>query len=166
MLVSWRWRLVVALVGIVLFLSPSGVAAKIERFKDSEGTLHISNAGEEPVKPGGATTPSPPSLPPGAAPAPLPRPVPPRPMPVPLPPQQVAPPPGDPETAPPVMEPEPKEQQPEAPAEQPAPEAGKDEAGHRAQAEPDAGSGQPETAQPPVRRIPGPRGRSRSVLGR
>jgi len=158
--VSWRWRLVVALVGMALFLSPAGVAAKIERSKDNEGTLHISNTAEVPVKPGGATTPAP-----TATPAPAPRPVPP-PLPVPPPPEEVAPPPGDPETAPPVMEPEPNEPQPEAPAEQPAPEAGKNGAGHRAQAEPDAGSGQPETAQPPVRQIPGPRGRGRGDLTR
>lgn len=168
--VSWRWRLVVALVGIVLFLSPSGVAAKIERFKDKEGTLHISNTGDLPVKPGGATTPSPPSTPtPTAAPAPLPlpRPVPPPPMPVTPPPEQVAPPPpDDPGEAPPVMEPEPNEEQPEPPAEQPAPEAGNDAAGHQAQADPGAGSGQPETAQAPIRQIPGPRGRGRGALGR
>jgi len=155
MLVSWRWRLVVALVGLVLFLSPSGVAAKIERFKDNEGTLHISNTGEVPVKPGGATTPSPPSTP-----TPPPRPVPPPPMPVP------PPPPDDQGEAPPIMERVPNEPQPEPPAEQPAPEAGNDGAGHQAQAEPNAGSGQPETAQPPIRKIPGPGGRGRGALAR
>ena len=153
MLVSWKWRLVVALVGMALFLSPSGVAAKIERSTDKEGTLHISNTGEEPVKPGGATTPKLPSPPP-------PQPNPPAPQPMP------APPPGDPGSSPPVMEPGPNEPQPEAPAEQPDSEAGKGGAGHRAQAEPDAGSGQPETAQPPVRRIPGPGGRGRGPAAR
>jgi hypothetical protein len=162
MLVSWRWRLVVAVVGLVLFLSPSGVAAKIERFKDNEGTLHISNTGEEPVKPGGATTPklpSPPTPPQPMPPAPLPRPVPP--------PEQVPPPPPDDQgEAPPIMDPGPNEPQPEPPVEQPASEAGNDRAGHQAQAEPNAGSGQPETAQPPIRKIPGPGGRGRGALAR
>jgi len=111
--VSWRWRLGVALVGVAL-LSPSGVAAKIDRFHDKEGTLHISNTGEEPVK-GGAAAPMPPGTPP-----PLPRPVPP-PPPQP-PPEQVTPPPGEREDPPPVMEPQPHEQ----PIERPAPEAGND----------------------------------------
>lgn len=154
--VSWRWRLVVALVGIALFLGHSGVAAKIERFKDKEGTLHISNTGELPIKPGGATTPNSASTPaptpaPTAAPAPQPTPPAPRLVPVPPPPEQVAPPPpGDPVEAPPVMEPEPNEQQLEPPEEQRTSEAGND------------GAGQP----PPVPHIPGQRGRGRGVLVR
>ncbi len=121
MLVSWRWRLGVALVGVAL-LSPSGAAAKIDRFHDKEGTLHISNTGEEPVK-GGAAAPMPPGTPAPApqaappAPLPLPRPVPP-PPPQP-PPEQVTPPPGERGEPPPVMEPQPHEQ----PIERPAPEA-------------------------------------------
>lgn len=160
--VNWRWRFVVALVGIALFWGHSGVAAKIERFKDNEGTLHISNTGEAPDKPGGATTPNLPS-----APTAQPMPPGPRPVPIPPPPEPVAPPPSvDPGAAPPVMEPEPNQQQFEPPAEQPVSQAGNDQAGRRAQAEPDAGLGHPETAQPPVREIPVPRGRGRGDLGR
>lgn len=167
--VSWKWRLVVALAGIALFLSHSGVAtAKIERFKDKEGTLHISNTGEVPVKPGGATTPNPPSTP-TTAPAPPPQPIRPAPrlVPVPPPPQQAAPPPpGDPGEAPPVMEPEPNEQQVEPPAEQQTSEAGNDGAGHQVQAKPDAGSGQPGVPRPPVPAFRGQGGRGRGFSAR
>ena len=167
MLVSWKWRLVVALVGMALFLSPSGVAAKIERSTDKEGTLHISNTAEVPGKPGGATTPNPPS-PPTLAPAPQPgspppQPMPPapRPMPVPPPPQQVAPPPPvEPGETPPVLEPEPNEQQVQPPAEQP--EAGNPSAVHQVQAQPAAGSGQPGIPRPPAVQ----RGRGRAFPAR
>lgn len=54
---NWKWRLVVALVGVALWCHP-GVAAKIEHFKDTEGTLHITNAGDpEAAKPGAAAAP-------------------------------------------------------------------------------------------------------------
>lgn len=43
-----RRRLAVALLGVAL-LSPPGVAAKIDRFQDDQGTLHITNHGETPV---------------------------------------------------------------------------------------------------------------------
>lgn len=37
------------------------MAARIDRFKDQEGTLHITNAGEgDPAKPGAAPSPNPP----------------------------------------------------------------------------------------------------------
>ena len=144
-------------------LSHSGVAiAKIERSTDKEGTLHISNTGEVPVKPGGATTPNPPSPPPPQLMPPAPRPVP-----VPPPPQQVPqPPPGDPGEAPPVLEPEPHEQQVEPPAEQQTSEAGNDGAGHQVQANPDAGSGQPGIPRPPVPTIRGQGGRGRGFPAR
>jgi outer membrane biosynthesis protein TonB len=163
---SWRWRLVVALLGIAL-MSPSGAAAKIERFKDKEGTLHISNTGEVPVKPGGATAPNQPSTP-TATPAPPPQPIPPlpRPVPVPPPPEQVAPqPPADSGEAPPVMDRDPNEQQLEPPAEQPAPEAGNNEAGHQAQIDPGAAGGQPK-APPTFPQRGGHSGRGGDALGK
>ncbi len=168
--VSWRWRLGVALVGLVL-LSHSGAAAKIDRFKDKEGNLHITNVGEEPVKKGGVTTPTPSATPtpsptpaPTAAPAPppLPRPVPPLPPPPP-PPEQAPPPPGEPVEPvepPPVMEPELNE----PPVAPPAPEAGNDEG--QVRANPGAAVEQAEPAQPAVRRIPGRGGQGRGVLVR
>ena len=79
---NWKWRLVVALVGVALWCHP-GVAAKIEHFKDTEGTLHITNAGEpEAAKPGAAAAPgatavpapSPQTSPSGSPPPPLPSP--------------------------------------------------------------------------------------------
>ena len=91
MLVGWKWRLALALVGVALWSHP-GVAAKIDRFTDKDGTLHISNKeAEEPIKTGpvahpqgptplpqatqnpspAATTPLPPGRPnPGAPPPP------------------------------------------------------------------------------------------------
>jgi hypothetical protein len=50
MLVGLKWRLALVLVGVALWSHP-GVAGKIDRFTDKEGTLHISNkdAGE-PIK--------------------------------------------------------------------------------------------------------------------
>ncbi len=110
---SWKWRLALAVLGVVLWSHP-GSAAKIERFKDSEGTLHISNSGEaEPAKPGEAVTPrvTPVAPPPAAVPpAPPPAPVPPAPSP---PPQMEPPAPAEvPEGAPPIPEGEPPAQPP------------------------------------------------------
>jgi len=54
---SWQGGLVLGL--IMAFWSHPGMSAKIERYTDSEGTVHITNAGEaEPGKPG---TPAPPT---------------------------------------------------------------------------------------------------------
>jgi hypothetical protein len=48
---SWKCCLIAALVVVVLWSLPA-LAAKIDRFTDQEGTLHITNAGkEEPIKP-------------------------------------------------------------------------------------------------------------------
>ena len=64
--VSGKWTLIAAFVGVA-WLSQPVWAAKIERFKDNEGTLHISNMGEAvQIKPGGV--PAPPPAAPGAAP--------------------------------------------------------------------------------------------------
>jgi len=50
MLVGWKWRLALALVGVALWSHP-GVAGKIDRFTDKDGTLHITNKeAEESVK--------------------------------------------------------------------------------------------------------------------
>ena len=47
-----RWSLIFALIGVVLWSQP-GIGAKIDRFTDQEGTLHISNESQaEPGKPG------------------------------------------------------------------------------------------------------------------
>jgi len=77
MLLSWKGCLFLALFGVVLGSQPA-MSAKIERFTDKEGTVHISNAGEaEPGKPGVAPPATPiGTLPPQqifpAAPAPAP----------------------------------------------------------------------------------------------
>jgi hypothetical protein len=50
MLVGWRWCLALALVSVALWSHP-GVARKIDRFTDKDGTLHITNKeAEEPIK--------------------------------------------------------------------------------------------------------------------
>ncbi|MCX5892383.1 MAG: hypothetical protein NTW80_05305 [Deltaproteobacteria bacterium] len=76
---SGKWRLVLALVGVVLWSQP-GVNAKIEHFTDKEGTVHISNnaAEAEPGKPDwtpsrGRMTP-PPQIFPAAPAGPVPQP--------------------------------------------------------------------------------------------
>ncbi len=147
---SWKWRLALALIGVALLNHP-GFAAKIERFKDKEGTLHISNSGEaDPGKPGAAPNSSPtpaapvqtfPQAEPPAAVAP--------------PPVMEAPPPPEQET-PPQEAPPPSEEPPgEPPGEQSA-------AGSQAQ-------GAPAVATPPNRPpLPGSmqkRGRARPGLG-
>lgn len=81
MLLGWKWRLALVLVGVLLWSHP-GVAGKIDRFTDKDGTLHITNKGEEePIKPGGAEaakTPLPePAAPPAMRPGPNPGPPPP-----------------------------------------------------------------------------------------
>ncbi len=135
--VSWKRRLVAALLGLAL-LSPAGAAAKIERFKDPEGTLHISNAGEEPVKPGGVTAPATPAAPgpapqplphPGSPPATLPAPAPP-PVPPPPPQGQAIQPPDEAQEVPPAPEPLPAIEPQFQPGE-PEPEAGKAGSGPR-----------------------------------
>jgi len=56
--VKWKWRLVVALLGVGLMSHP-GEAAKIQHFKDDQGTLHICNADEAaPGKAGPETKPA------------------------------------------------------------------------------------------------------------
>ena len=83
--VKMRWSLIFALIGVVLWSQP-GISAKIDRFTDKEGTLHISNESTaEPVKPGGAQTPAPIGTPPPQIfpPATLPAPAPPPPAPPP-----------------------------------------------------------------------------------
>ena len=53
-----RWIPIFTLIGIVLW-NPPGISAKVARFTDQEGTLHISNeAPPEPGKPGGVQAPA------------------------------------------------------------------------------------------------------------
>ena len=67
------WGFLLAFLGVALWNYP-GMAAKIERFTDPAGTLHISNFKEgEPAKPGGVPTPAQPGQPP-AFPQPVPAP--------------------------------------------------------------------------------------------
>ncbi len=127
MILRWKWRLGAALLGVTLWSYPVA-AAKIERFKDTEGTLHIHNEGEEAAKPGGAATPNTPAAPQPLPPPPVAPPMPPPPAPVPQPQEPVAPPPAEEGEAPPVM-------QPETPANPPA-----EQAAPEAQAEPGEGS--------------------------
>ena len=78
--VNMRWIPIFALIGIVLW-SPPGISAKVERFTDKEGTLHISNeAPAEPGKPGGVQAPAPIGTPPPQI---FPPPTPPAPVPPP-----------------------------------------------------------------------------------
>jgi hypothetical protein len=59
-----RWIQIFTLIGVLLW-SPPGISAKVERFTDKEGTLHISNeAPAEPGKPGGVQAPAPVETPP------------------------------------------------------------------------------------------------------
>ena len=54
-----RWSLIFTLIGVVLW-SPPEVSAKVGRFTDKEGTLHISNdSPAEPGKPGVLQAPDP-----------------------------------------------------------------------------------------------------------
>ena len=70
MLLGWKWRLALVLVGVALWSHP-GVAGKIDRFTDTDGTLHITNKGaEEPAKPGGAAVVKTPLPEPAASPVP------------------------------------------------------------------------------------------------
>ncbi len=158
MAVSWKQLLVVACVGMAL-LSPSKAAAKIERFKDKEGNLHITNTSEEPVKAGGLTTPTPAPAALPVPPAPVrPQVVPPPGVPpaaAPAPPEPVPPPPAGPADPPPVRTPESNEPQVEPPQEQPAPEAGNEES--RNQTGPKGAA---------VSEIPAKKGRSWGQLGR
>ncbi len=87
--VNMRWIPIFTLIGVVLW-SPPGISAKVERFTDKEGTLHISNeAPAEPGKPGGVQAPAPIGTPPPQIfPPPTPR--------APVPPPQVMPPPTEP----------------------------------------------------------------------
>ena len=106
----WRWGFILALLGVFWWIHP-GMAAKINRVTDKDGTVHISNEGAtEPGKPGGTSGPTPIGT---------------------LPPQQVfsppsPPPPPPPEAATPPVAPPPEEPNlaTEPPAEPPAPEAG------------------------------------------
>ncbi len=139
MLLRWAWRLVATLFLGVVLMSRPGVAAKIERFQDDQGTLHISNAAEgEPTKPGAAPAPNQPQVVqpvPQAVPVPA---IPPPATPMPLPP--VAAPPGTLEAHPP----QPNEAQPnvgepavpptESPAEQPASQNRDNQVGNLAEA--------------------------------
>ena len=52
--VNLRWRLAVALLGLAL-INPPEVAAKINHFKDDQGTLHISNDREAEAGKGNGT---------------------------------------------------------------------------------------------------------------
>ena len=77
--VDMRWIPIFTLI-VVFLWSPPGISAKVARFTDKEGTLHISNeAPAEPGKPGGVQAPAPIGTPPPQKfPSPTPRaPVPP-----------------------------------------------------------------------------------------
>jgi len=52
---KWRWRVSLFLLTLAWWSFSSAAAAKIEHFKDTQGTLHITNVGpENQAKPGAA----------------------------------------------------------------------------------------------------------------
>jgi hypothetical protein len=129
---KWKWRVPLILLTLAWWSLSPAAAAKIGHFKDTEGTLHITNVGpEDQAKPGAAPTakvsPAPGGEPPGLLPLlPPVQPLQPPPQPPPMPRSAAAPPAEVPPEIPQKPEVQPDNEQPPENVEKPVSHFGGD----------------------------------------